>query len=225
MELQENNILKQKLYHLDQLPDGYTPSLDSKFELLMTGTAPAATTRINRLRYLIPAAVAACITVVIFLFSSTPSAMQYAAQYYSGRQLAPPAASTPAIAVRENSATPANKYVAPRTALPQRQTVSAHNTVIEPEPVIAVATDAPQTTQPETPAVSHSMEAQLSASVSTKEKKARFTEIDFDDVPYTTPEMNAGTVHHPKLGFKINFLHSAAGNASAKSPLRFKQNF
>ena len=214
MEWLENNILKEKLEQLDTLPEGYTPSLDSKFELLMAATSAPAK-RVSRLYYLIPASAAAAVVVMFFYFSGVEQKVEYAAHYYSGHQLAEPAVVNTHIQQSETVAQVQKKQrirkrLRTKTAPAAEVKVAflgnehmANTPVVEEQNTTLVAIE-------NTPK---------------KEKKVRYTEVDFDDKPIHVA--SAEPAHTPKqrVAFRFSIFNTTAGTSTNTPPLLLKQNF
>lgn len=210
MELLENNIIQQKLNSLDTLPEGYAPSMSSKFELLMTA-APAEKKQ-SKWLYFIPAGIAATIALLV-LVQPDNSSVDFNTQHYAGRLQNTEVASaqvkeTPAVAVKQIR-TKKTKQVSPAVQLAVAPApVPVHQ---EEEMVLAVDTT-----------------TRLLASVPVvPQKKIRFTEVDFDDTPLNAPVVvQQTTTGKQKFSFRFN-LYSTAAQSPGKqpTPVQFRKNF
>lgn len=214
MEWLENNILKEKLEQLDTLPEGYTPSLDSKFELLKAAThAPAK--RVSRLYYLIPASAAAAVVILFFYFSGVEQKVEYAAHYYSGHQLAEPAVVNTHI---QQSETVAHVQKTKRVRkLYSAKTVPGTEV---PAPVVAEEHIA------NTPVVEEQNKVLVAIeNTSKKEKKVRYTEVDFDDKPIRVASAEPANTPKQRVAFRFSIFNTTAGTSTNTPPLLLKQNF
>lgn len=213
MEWLENNILKEKLEQLDTLPEGYSPSLESKFELLMAA-APAPAKRSLRIYYLIPAAAAAVVVVFLYL-SGAPQQMQYAAEYYRGHEVVQPAATTPPVLKTETIA-----------HIQKTQYARKRHTIKKTVPADVITQTAPQHVALVTPVVTEqTITSAVSDNTQKKEKKVRYTEIDFDDEPVTVATTERSNTSKHRVAFRFSIFNTTAGTTSKTSPVQLKQNF
>lgn len=214
MELLENNIIQQKLNSLDTLPEGYAPSMSSKFELLMTA-APAEKKQ-SKWLYFIPAGIAATIALLVLVQPDNTS-LDFNTQHYAGRLqntavIAAPVqiTETPAVAVKQIR-TKRTKQVSPAVQLavaPVPVPVPVHQ-----EEVVALATD--------------TTTFHLASAPVEQQKKIRFIEVDFDDTPLNAPVVvQQTTTGKQKFSFRFN-LYSTAAQSPGKqpTPVQFRKNF
>ena len=211
MELLENNIIQQKLNSLDTLPEGYAPSMSSKFELLMTA-APAEKKQ-SKWLYFIPAGIAATIALLV-LVQPDNSSVDFNTQHYAGRlqhtAVAAPVqiTETPAVAVKQIR-TQRTKQVSPAVQL---AVAPAPVPVHQPEEVV-VATD--------------TNTLHLASAPVEQQKKIRFIEVDFDDTPLNAPVVVQQTTQgKQKFSFRFN-LYSTAAQSPGKQPIpvQIRKNF
>jgi len=211
MELLENNIIQQKLNSLDTLPEGYTPSMASKFELLMTA-APTEKKQ-SKWLYFIPAGIAATIALLI-LVQPDYTSVDCNTQHYAGRlqytEVVDPVqvTETPSVAVK--------------------QTRSKRTKPVLPAVQLAVAPAPLTTRQPEEEVVAVDTTTQLLASAPVvTQKKIRFTEVDFDDAPLNSPVVVQQTpTGKQKFSFRFNLYSTAAQSpGSQPTPVQIRKNF
>lgn len=211
MELLENNIIQQKLNSLDTLPEGYTPSMASKFELLMTA-APAEKKQ-SKWLYFIPAGIAATIALLI-LVQPDYTSVDCNTQHYAGRlqntEVVDP------IQIVETSTITVEQSHIKRT----KQVLPAVQLAVAPAPL--------PTRQPEEEVVAVDTTTQLLASVPVvPQKKIRFTEVDFDDAPLNAPVVVQQTpTSKQKFSFRFNLYSTAAQSpGSQPTPVQIRKNF
>ncbi len=213
MELLENNIIQQKLNSLDTLPEGYTPSMASKFELLMTA-APAEKKQ-SKWLYFIPAGIAATIALLI-LVQPDYTSVDCNTQHYAGRlqntEVVDPIqiVETSTITV-EQSHIKRTKQVLPAVQLavaPAPVPVPVHQ-----EEVVVLATD--------------TNTLRLASAPVESQKKIRFTEVDFDDAPLNAPVVVQQTpTSKQKFSFRFNLYSTAAQSpGSQPTPVQIRKNF
>lgn len=210
MELLENNIIQQKLNSLDTLPEGYAPSLSSKFELLMTA-APAEKKQ-SKWLYFVPAGIAATIALLVLVQPDNTS-VDFNTQHYAGRLqnsavIAAPVqiTETPAVAVKQIR-TKRTKQVSPAVQL------AVAPAPVHQEEVVVLATD--------------TTTLHLATTPVEQQKKIRFIEVDFDDTPLNAPVVvQQTTTGKQKFSFRFN-LYSTAAQSSGKqpTPVQFRKNF
>lgn len=212
MELLENNIIQQKLNSLDTLPEGYAPSMSSKFELLMTA-APAEKKQ-SKWLYFIPAGIAATIALLVLVQPDTTS-VDFNTQHYAGRLqntavIAAPVqiTETPAVAVKQIP-TKRTKQVSPAVQL----AVAPAPVPVHHEEEVVLATD--------------TTTLHLASAPIEQQKKIRFIEVDFDDTPLNAPVVvQQTTTGKQKFSFRFN-LYSTAAQTPGKqpTPVQFRKNF
>ena len=209
MELLENNIIQQKLNSLDTLPEGYAPSMSSKFELLMTA-APAEKKQ-SKWLYFIPAGIAATIALLV-LVQPDNSPVDFNTQHYAGRlqhtAVAAPVqiTETPAVAVKQIR-TKRTKQVSPAVQLADAPAP------VHQEEEIVLTTD--------------TTTLRLASAPVESQKKIRFIEVDFDDTPLNAPVVvQQTTTGKQKFSFRFN-LYSTAAQSPGKqpTPVQFRKNF
>lgn len=211
MELLENNIIQQKLNSLDTLPEGYVPSMSSKFELLMTA-APAEKKQ-SKWLYFIPAGIAATIALLVLVQPDTTS-VDFNTQHYAGRlqhtAVTAPVqiTETPVVAVKQIR-TKRTKQVSPAVQL----AVAPAPVPVHQEEVVVLATDTNTLLLASAPVV--------------PQKKIRFTEVDFDDTPLNAPVVvQQTTTGKQKFSFRFNLYSTAAQSpGSQPTPVQFRKNF
>lgn len=213
MELLENNIIQQKLNSLDTLPEGYTPSMASKFELLMTA-APAEKKQ-SKWLYFIPAGIAATIALLI-LVQPDYTSVDCNTQHYAGRLQ-----NTEAVAPVQVTETP---------TVAVKQTRSKRTKQVLPAVQLAVAPAPVPNRQPEEVIVAVDTATQLLASAPAPvvpQKKIRFTEVDFDDAPLNAPVVVQHTpTGKQKFSFRFNLYSTAAQSpGSQPTPVQIRKNF
>lgn len=209
MELLENNIIQQKLNSLDTLPEGYTPSMASKFELLMTA-APAEKKQ-SKWLYFIPAGIAATIALLI-LVQPHYTSVDCNTQHYAGRLQ-----STVAVAPAQVAETPT--VVVKQTRIKSTKQIS---------PVVQLAVTPATTSQPEEVVATADTTTQLLAAAPVvPQKKIRFTEVDFDDTPLNAPVVVQQTpTGKQKFSFRFNLYSTAAQSfGSQPTPVQIRKNF
>lgn len=210
MELLENNIIQQKLNSLDTLPEGYAPSMSSKFELLMTA-APAEKKQ-SKWLYFIPAGIAATIALLV-LVQPDNSSVDFNTQHYAGRL--------------QNTAViyaPVQITETPVVAVKQIRTKRTKQ--VSPEVQLAVA-PAPVHQEEEIVLTTDTTALRLATAPVVLQKKIRFTEVDFDDTPLNAPVVvQQTTTGKQKFSFRFN-LYSTAAQSPGKqpTPVQFRKNF
>lgn len=202
MEMYSNNIIKEKIDSVDTLPDGYTPNLGNKWELLEAGLVKQQEKKTVLFYIRQMASVAALLLlfggVGLFLIKQvqTTPAAKPATGFNSNRQAAKKEA------VNKTIITPVTKKNLRAKPAVIKMNVVLTPAVITEEPVMAFI-DSPKVMQ--TAAVE-----QVTA------KAKRFTEIDFNEPIISAKTSMENVVASQRFKFKIGF--SAQSNAAAPTP-------
>ena len=232
METMQDKLIRQKLNSLDTLPEGYAPSLDSKWELLIAGQ-----TEPKKRPTFIWYAVAASLLLLLsfgFLFfqvSNQPEKTVIAqtnAIASSQKSVAFPEEkpeNTPEVATLEKAAIQAETII--KNAMPEPvKTKTSAREIAKVQPVFNPETP----TQTPEPAVSTSETApNLLAAENPKmqrRKKTTFVEMDFD-AP-TKPQMAKTANQLAKVQFRVKILPKEAENTAVvqnEKPLRLQHTF
>ncbi len=243
MEAMQDKQIREKLNSLDTLPEGYTPSLDSKWELLMAGQPQKK----ERPVYMWYAAAASFLILLTFSFLFLKSTEQPATEIIAeapvlGKSLKPISqenhqighqksvaenarVNQPKTAIAANSVTrfvPENaSHKALKTQVSENSdekiaaALSSENNILKAEPETTITEQTPNLIAAEAPK-------------SIQKKKARFIELDFDTP--AKPQMAATALAQTaKVKFKIKILPKASEDAPAivqnEKPLRLQHTF
>lgn len=210
MEMYSNNIIKGKIDSVDTLPEGYTPNLSNKWELLEAGLVKQKEKKPLLLYIRQTASVAALLLlfggVGLFLIKQvqTPPAAKPATSFNTGKQADKKEAVQPKMVAQNTSTQAPQKSKHPKTAMINTKPALQAEEITE-EPLMAFI-DSPKVLT--TVAVD-----QIPA------KAKRFTEIDFNEPIVSVKTSMENVVASQKFKFKIGF--SAQSNtASSASPNR-----
>lgn len=240
METTQDKLIREKLNSLDTLPEGYAPSLDSKWELLIAGQPEPK----KQPQYFWYAAAASLLLLLgfgfLFLETSKPAA-EIVAKTQISMQTPPPASTEKqpviqqkintknAIAKQEKTAetkiafakvasknamvlTPKTQAQAKYSENPEIE-LSAESNAIISQPAIGTAKESSQLAVAEIPKT-------------TLKKKARFVEMDFE-APQK-PLMAQRAPQPAKVQFKLKILPKETENTAVvqnENPLRLQHTF
>ncbi len=219
MESIENKIIRDKINTIENLPKDYTPSLDSKFELLMAGI-PEPSKKRKRIWIIIPWGVAAGVAFLVVLNQSSNEKKIITSKAPTRKQI-----------------TLQNDYVV-KTDNQRKVIVNKKNPTQNIKPVetdtiykkenIVFIQEPNKTAEYIIPpiindSVTNTAIVKFEKTSQTKLKKHRFAEIDFNDNSTTEPVLES-TAKRLKVEFKFNINNNIVQTPSVK-PLHFKKDF
>ena len=224
MENIENKIIRNKINSIENLPKDYAASLDSKFELLLTGISAKSKKR-KKIWVVIPWGVAAGIAVLIVLNQISSDKKNITRQ-------------DKAAVLQHISSQNSNHHRFAIKIEPQKESVVISNLpskniktidsfsrseknviVIDPpkrieSPILQIPSDS----------ISNTVTVINEKSVQIKVKRHRFAEIDFNDNSNTESRASESTAKKIKIDFQLN-LTSNVVPTPAVMPLHFYNQF
>ena len=243
METMQDKLIREKLNSLDTLPEGYTPSLDSKWELLMAGQPQKKEPK----RQFWYAAAAGFLLLLTFGFLFLRSAKKPVTEIIAHTSVPQKLNST---SIPENHQTAPEENVAENDSAERQKTAIASNTVSKiasKNAMVKGLKTPPSDKTEEKLAMKSSSESNLAkaepnsvfkeqttsliaveAPKSIQKKKARFVEMDFE--AEAKPRMVASEkAPTTKMQFKLKILPKTNEEAPAvvqnEKPLRLQHTF
>ena len=230
MEAMQDKLIREKLNSLDSLPEGYAPSLDSKWELLRAGKPEKKKTPVY-FWYAVAASLLLLLSFgLIFWQIETPVTENVPEKAVAKHEI-PAEKTKPNTLEYSNYASQANSIkpaVASVTSTQKNGMVKAAKTIIPKQ--IAEISSIDATVKPATVTQTTEEEPVLIAAENSKitsKKKNRYVEVDFEAPE--TPQRLPQPVQTAQLQFKIRILpqipEAGQTSAQAQNPLRLEHSF